>query len=191
MSGLARQAARRPVVIGITGRSGAGKTSLLEQLIAALEARGVAVGAAKHASHGFVADRPGKDSHRLYDSGARAVVLLSAEQGATFVRRSGPPSIEVALAALPAGLDLLLAEGFSWEPVPRIAVRGPGREPRPDDLAGGELVAVAEVREYRDDGPPRFEGGTVEALVAELMRRLAPAVVGIDPEATPRRRRIA
>lgn len=181
----------RPLVVAIVGRSGAGKTALLERLIAALEGRGVAVGAAKHASHGFVADRPGKDSHRLYTAGARAVTLLSAEQSATFVRFAAPPSLEAALSALPCDLDLLLAEGFSWEPVPRVVVRGPGREPKPGDLAGGEVIAVARVLEYRDDGPPRFDGRMVEELVGELLRRLAPLASEHDRGAAQRRRRIA
>jgi molybdopterin-guanine dinucleotide biosynthesis protein B len=178
-------------VIGITGRSGAGKTSLLERLIPILEARGIAVGAAKHASHGFAADRPGKDSHRLYASGACAVALVSAEQTATFVRNAGPASIETALAALPDGLDLLLAEGFSWEPIPRIVVRGSGREPKPDDLAGGEVIAVVSVREYPEAAPARFERRTIEALVEGLLARLAPVESELDGEAALRQRRIA
>jgi len=168
-----------PVVIGIVGRSGSGKTSLLERLIASLEARGVAVGAAKHSSHGFLADRPGKDSHRLYEAGAQAVALLSVEQVASFVRRAGPPSIGAALAALPPGLDLVLAEGFSWEPIPRVVVRGPGRRPKPDDLARGEVIATAEVRAYPADGPALFDPAFLEALAAKLasyVDRQRPAV---------------
>ena len=167
-----------PVVVGIVGRSGSGKTSLLEQLIVVLEARGIAVGAAKHASHGFLADRPGKDSHRLYESGARAVALISVEQSATFIRRTRPPSIEAALAALPPGLDLVLAEGFSWEPIPRVVVRGPGRAPKPDDLAGGEVIGIAEVRAYPDGAPAFFDPATLEALEAKLAHRVAQAGAG-------------
>ena len=64
---------RAPGVVGLVGRSGSGKTSLLESLIPALTARGLAVGAVKHTSHGFTADRPGKDSYRLYESGAESL----------------------------------------------------------------------------------------------------------------------
>ena len=165
---LTRQRMDPPVVIGIVGRSGSGKTSLLERLIAALEARGIAVGAAKHASHGFLADRPGKDSYRLFESGAHAVALVSLEQSATFTRCAQPPSIAAALAALPPDLDLVLAEGFSWEPIPRVLVRGPGRAPKPDDLSGGEVIGVAEVRAYPDDGPALFDPAVLEALVAKI-----------------------
>jgi molybdopterin-guanine dinucleotide biosynthesis protein MobB len=130
------------------------------------------VGAAKHASHGFLADQPGKDSHRLYESGAQAVALLSPEQAVTFARRSAPPSLEAALAALPPDLDLVLAEGFSWEPIPRVVVTGPGHPPKPDDLAGGEVIAVAEVETYPEGGPPRFAAGTFAAVEAAIVERL-------------------
>lgn len=163
-----RRERRGPRVVGVVGRSGVGKTSLLELLLGALDGRGLAVGAAKHASHGFLADRPGKDSHRLYESGARAVVLLSGEQVAAFVRRTGPPSIEAALAALPADLDLVLAEGFSWEPIPRVVVTGPGREPRREDWTGGGVIAVVEVRAYPPSAPPSFDPAQVDALVRTL-----------------------
>lgn len=162
---------RGPEVIGVVGRSGVGKTSLLERLIPALERRGLAVGAAKHASHGFLADRPGKDSHRLYESGARAVALLSQEQSATFVRLENPPAIATALAALPADLDLVLAEGFSWEPIPRVVVTGPGREPREEELTGGEVIAVVTVA-GDPAGPPRFDPAELEGVLQRLLARL-------------------
>lgn len=176
MDEMAMERKRRgALVVGVVGRSGVGKTSLLELLIAALEGRGVAVGAAKHASHGFLADRPGKDSHRLYESGARAVALLSPEQGVTFVRRSAPPAIDAALAALPADLHLVLAEGFSWEPIPRVVVTGPGREPRTEDLTGGDVIAVVTVRSYPEAGPPRFDPVEIETLLRWLSGRLLDA----------------
>jgi len=128
-------------VIGIVGSSGVGKTTLLERLLPALESRGIAVGAAKHASHGFLADRPGKDSHRLYEAGARAVALISTEQVAVFRRLDGslvrPPALADALAALPPSLDFVLAEGFAWEPIPRVVLVGPDETPRSEHLECG------------------------------------------------------
>ena len=133
-------------VLAVVGHSGAGKTSLLERLLPTLAARGVRAGAVKHASHGFLADRPGKDSHRLYESGAHAVALVSCEQVATFTRlddaTAGDPSLAVALRTLPAELDLVLVEGFSWEPIPRIVVVGPGGAPAPEHVARGEVLVV-------------------------------------------------
>lgn len=140
------------------------------------------MGAAKHSSHGFLADRPGKDSHRLYESGARAVALISGEQVASFVRRTSPPSIAAALAALPGDLDLVLAEGFSWEPIPRVVVTGPGREPRQGDCASGEVIAVVEVQAYPPAAPARFDPLQVDSLVRTLAASLADSA-GSNPTA--------
>ena len=67
---------RPPVAVAVVGHSGSGKTSLLEELIPALTARGVTLAAVKHAAHGFEADRPGMDSHRPHASGAEGVPPL-------------------------------------------------------------------------------------------------------------------
>jgi molybdopterin-guanine dinucleotide biosynthesis protein B len=167
------------VSIGVVGDSGVGKTTLLERLVPALEARGLAVGAVKHASHGFVADRPGKDSYRLYEAGARAVALASIEQIATF-RRVAPaapgarrdPALAEALAQLPDDLDVVLVEGFAWEPIPRIVLVQGREAPRKELLARGSLISIVRVTERLDDGRPLYRGALVARLVDEVMRRV-------------------
>jgi molybdopterin-guanine dinucleotide biosynthesis protein B len=170
------------VVVGVVGRSGAGKTSLLARLIPVLAARGLAVGAVKHASHGFLADRPGKDSYRIYEAGAEAVALVSREQIATFVRRDdrtrGEVSLLAALAALPRGLDLVLVEGFSWEPIPRI-VLVPGREaPAPEHLVPGEVLDLVRVPAPPPGGPPVFPDRPIAALAEGIASRVRPREEG-------------
>ncbi len=159
-------------VIGIVGSSGVGKTTLLERLVPALEARGVAVGAAKHASHGFLADRPGKDSHRLYEAGARAVALISSEQVAVFRRLASsplqPPSLADALAGLPASLDLVLAEGFAWEPIPRIVLVGPEETPRSEHLECGQVLTIVRMPPALDT-KPSLPDSFVESLADDIL----------------------
>ncbi|MBS0302818.1 MAG: molybdopterin-guanine dinucleotide biosynthesis protein MobB, partial [Proteobacteria bacterium] len=46
-------------VAGFAGFSGAGKTTLIEQVIALFKARGLRVSVLKHAHHRFDIDRPG------------------------------------------------------------------------------------------------------------------------------------
>jgi molybdopterin-guanine dinucleotide biosynthesis protein B len=166
-------------VVAVVGRSGAGKTSLLERLIPALAARGLRVGAAKHASHGFLADRPGKDSHRVYESGARAVALVSCEQLATFTRLDGPgvgePSLPAALGALPPDLDLVVVEGFSWEPIPRVVVVGPGEAPAREHFARGEVLAIVEGTPDPERRCAAFPGALVEALARVIGGRVEAA----------------
>jgi molybdopterin-guanine dinucleotide biosynthesis protein MobB len=166
-------------VVAVVGYSGAGKTSLLELLLPALAARGLRTGAVKHASHGFLADRPGKDSHRLYESGARAVALVSCEQVATFTRLDGAtardPSLAAALGTLPAELDLVLVVGFSREPIPRIVVVGPGEAPAREHVAPGEVLAVVEGAPCPERRRAEFPAALVEALARAIQDRVEAA----------------
>jgi molybdopterin-guanine dinucleotide biosynthesis protein MobB len=155
--------------IGFVGPSGVGKTSLLEHLIPVLRSRGWLVGAVKHASHGFLADHRGKDSHRLYESGAEAVALISNQQLATFERlgREGV-SLDRALASLPEGLDVVLVEGFSWEPIPRVVLAKPSQKPLPEHLGSGEVLRILYVPTLSGENRPCFSKALLDSLAGEL-----------------------
>jgi molybdopterin-guanine dinucleotide biosynthesis protein MobB len=167
---------RATPVVGFVGPSGVGKTSLVERLVAELTRRGLSVGVVKHASHGFLADRPGKDSHRFYESGADAVALISREQIATFIRVKRGVGEEVSLAdtlaTLPAGLDLVLAEGFSWEPIPRVVLVREDEEPAPAHVENGEVLEVVSAPSPPYDDKPEFPGALIEALSRLLEARV-------------------
>jgi molybdopterin-guanine dinucleotide biosynthesis protein MobB len=161
-----------PAVVGVVGRSGSGKTSLLERLIPHLKARGLAVGTVKHTSHGFLADRPGKDSYRLYEAGATSVALISRQQLATFTRRgddTGPDvSLDTALASLPKGLDVVLVEGFSWEPIPRFVLVPDSESPIPEHLSRGEVLGILRVSTQPEGRKPSFSQALLEAVSGEI-----------------------
>ena len=59
-------------IYGVVGWKNAGKTSLMERLVAEIRGRGFSVSTVKHAHHAFDLDQPGKDSHRHRAAGARA-----------------------------------------------------------------------------------------------------------------------
>jgi molybdopterin-guanine dinucleotide biosynthesis protein MobB len=161
-------------VVGVVGFSDTGKTTLLELLIPRLRARDLTVGAVKHASHGFDADQPGKDSHRIYQAGADAVALVSKHQIATFRRRDeGEARLCEALAEMPKGLDLVLVEGFAWEAVPRFVLTRPGEAAAREHVEAGAVLAIVEVAEPLPGRPPVFETDVLEALVEQLEERVA------------------
>lgn len=112
----------RPKLLGITGYSGTGKTTLLEKLIPKLTACGLRVGLIKHSHHNVDIDKPGKDSHRLRTAGANPTMLVCAERWALM---NETPQQAVDFAQLlakfdPKEVDLVLVEGFKHEPIAKI-----------------------------------------------------------------------
>lgn len=110
-------------VIGFAGWSGSGKTTLVEQVIAVLEARGLVVSLIKHAHHEFDIDYPGKDSYRHRHAGCREVLVTSVNRWAVMHELRGRPELKLdeALAQL-SPCDLVLVEGFKYEPIPKIEI---------------------------------------------------------------------
>lgn len=64
-------------VFGFTGPSGSGKTTVIENVIPLFSAMGLSVSVIKHTHHDFDVDKPGKDSWRQRQAGAREVLLTS------------------------------------------------------------------------------------------------------------------
>lgn len=109
-------------VYGIIGWKNAGKTSLMERLVAEITQRGFSVSTVKHVHHEVDLDQPGKDSYRHRAAGAREVVLASAQRFALMVEHRGPePALGDVLARL-APVDLVLVEGYKRDAHPKIEV---------------------------------------------------------------------
>jgi molybdopterin-guanine dinucleotide biosynthesis protein B len=112
-------------VLGLVGWSGSGKTTLLTALLPLLRARGLRVSTIKHAHHAFDMDRPGKDSFRHREAGAREVLVVSSARWALLHEIDGPePALPELLARL-APVDLVLVEGFKSHPYPKLEVHRP------------------------------------------------------------------
>ena len=109
-------------VYGIIGWKDAGKTGLMERLVAAIIARGFSVSTVKHVHHEVDLDQPGKDSWRHRAAGASEVVLASADRFALMRDHRGPEPGLPAILARMAPVDLVLVEGFKHEPIPKIEV---------------------------------------------------------------------
>ncbi|ULB10562.1 molybdopterin-guanine dinucleotide biosynthesis protein B [Cereibacter azotoformans] len=118
-------------IYGIIGWKGAGKTCLVERLVAAIGARGFSVSTVKHSHHDVDPDRPGSDSHRHRVAGASEVVLAGPGRFVlTHEHRGEAPRLAAILDRM-APVDLVLVEGFKSEPHPRIEVfrEGAGHAP--------------------------------------------------------------
>jgi molybdopterin-guanine dinucleotide biosynthesis protein MobB len=107
-------------VISFVAKSGTGKTTLLEKVIARLKERGYRVGVIKHDAHRFDIDHPGKDSHRLTLAGADTMLILSPEKLALVKTHAAAPPIAEILATYFTDVDIVLTEGFKMGAMPKI-----------------------------------------------------------------------
>lgn len=108
-------------IYGVTGWKNAGKTGLMERLVAEITGRGYTVSTVKHAHHTFDVDQPGKDSHRHRVAGATEVLLASRNRFALMheLREDEEPSLESLLQKL-APVDLVLVEGYKRDRHPKV-----------------------------------------------------------------------
>ena len=132
-------------VLGITGWSGCGKTTLISSLIPELCRRGWSVSALKHAHHNVDLDTPGKDTWRYRAAGAQQVILASAQRWALLHELGAvpEPELEQLLAQLQP-VDLVLVEGWKRSSYPKIEVWRPNTaEQTPRFPNDSSIIAVA------------------------------------------------
>ncbi len=111
-------------VYGVTGWKNSGKTTLVERLVAEIAGRGLSVSTLKHAHHAFDVDRPGKDSWRHREAGARQVLVASRARWALMTELRGDPEPTLAeLLGRLSPVDLVLVEGFKRDRHPKIEAR--------------------------------------------------------------------
>lgn len=131
-------------LLGITGSSGSGKTSLIEKLLPLLIARGCRVNVIKSSHHDVQIEPSHKDSARMRAAGAAEVMLSSPYRYMLVheLRGADVPALgELAGRMTPA--DITLVEGFRAEAIPKLEVFRPAvGKPAiyPDDA---HIVAVA------------------------------------------------
>ncbi len=162
-------------VLGLAGWSGSGKTTLLTAVLPLLIGRGWRVSTVKHTHHRVDLDQPGKDSYRHRAAGAHEVLVASAARWALLHELTGPePPLDALLLRL-SPVDLVLVEGFKFNPIAKIEVYRPslGKPPlwpdRPD------VLAVASDSALPDCPRPVLPLGD-PAAVADWIVRLFPNV---------------
>lgn len=108
-------------LFGVVGWKNAGKTGLMERLVAEITSRGFTVSTVKHAHHRFDVDHPGKDSFRHRAAGASEVLLASSSRIAVMQELRGVPEppLEALLKRL-SPVDLVLIEGYKRDAHPKV-----------------------------------------------------------------------
>lgn len=167
-------------LLSIVGRSGSGKTSLLEKLIPTLKARGLRVACVKHSHHvSLHVDREGKDSWRLREAGADAVALLTRDSMVLFESLPEELDVSALLKRLPP-VDLVLVESWKSQRLPCVEVIGPSGDRVPAELLGPRVCVAAATNAPRestgtDDQPGSWlDRDDVAAIAGRILTALEP-----------------
>jgi len=161
-------------VFGVTGWKNAGKTTLVERLVAEFVRRGWTVNTIKHAHHGVDVDQPGRDSFRHRTAGATEVAVVGGHRYAIMREQEEPTLAEVLARLAPA--DLILIEGFKREPHPKIEVRSGKDEAGAPPMAPQDpsIVAMAADQPPADQRLPWFRRDDITGIadfIAGLRQR--------------------
>jgi len=149
-------------IVSIVGKTGVGKTTLIEKLLAEFKERGYRIATVKHSPGGIDIDKPGKDSWKFTQAGSDIVIISSPDKLAFIKSTDHDPSIEEILRLIGSEVDLALVEGFRKGKAPKIEVH---RKELGEDLlcAGKELSAIV-TDEPLDMTLPQFSPGDTKAI---------------------------
>jgi len=158
-------------VISIVGKSDVGKTTLLENLIRELKARGYRVATVKHDAHSFELDQPGKDTWRHAQAGSDHVVIASPARIAHIQRIERELTLPEIVATID-DVDIILTEGYKRGPAPKIEV---SRAEKGRELlcSREELVALVTDQPF-DMDVPQFELNDTKGLADLVVQRFLP-----------------
>ena len=108
-------------IYGVVGWKNAGKTTLMERLVAEICGRDVRVSTIKHAHHAFDVDHEGKDSWRHRQAGAQEVLICSGARWALMheLRDAPEPPLPELIGKL-SNVDLVLVEGYKRDQHPKV-----------------------------------------------------------------------
>ncbi|MGR3660000.1 MAG: bifunctional molybdopterin-guanine dinucleotide biosynthesis adaptor protein MobB/molybdopterin molybdotransferase MoeA [Paracoccaceae bacterium] len=165
-------------VFGIVGWKNAGKTGLMERLVAEISSRGFSVSTVKHAHHSFDVDHPGKDSYRHRNAGAQEVLLSSRKRWALMHEHvEQQESVLSSLLARLSDVDLVLVEGYKRDDHPKIEAH---RAVTGNPLIATEdptVLAVASDTDLGEMTIPVFDLDNTTAVADFVLRQ-----VGLMPD---------
>lgn len=158
---------RRISVLSIMGWSGSGKTTVLENVIPILKARGLIVGVLKHDGHDFKMDDERKDTGRYTKAGADVTAISCATHAAILENRY--LGLTDMLERI-NGVDIILVEGWKGSGLPKIEVHRLGNgKPRYAD--SGDLIALITDAKGLSEEIPVFDIGNYVEIAEFIYNR--------------------
>jgi molybdopterin-guanine dinucleotide biosynthesis protein MobB len=165
-------------IVCIVGRSGTGKTTLIERLLPELKARGYRVAVIKHTHMDVDWDQPGKDTWKFAKAGADQVVLATPKRVLANTPTAERQTFEQSLRFIGGGYDILIVEGFHETPLPKIEVHRQelGRELVTDKH--GLMALVTD--EKMDVAAPQFAWDDAKGVADLIVRKLLSSSDALD-----------
>lgn len=155
-------------VLQIVGYKNTGKTTLTESLIKRLVSQRLIVGAIKHDGHDFETDHPGTDTWRHRQAGAVMTAITSGQRTAMIEER--PTPLHELLERFHS-MDIVLVEGFKFEPYPKIViVKTPEDEALITRLEN--VSAVASWYPLGHDSVPVFHIDDADGMLEWIRKRI-------------------
>jgi len=136
-----------PPILSLVGYSNAGKTTLMEKLVAGLVAKGLRIATIKHSHHQPEMDTPGKDSWRHKQAGAATSLLVGPEKIMMVSDVDEALNPQLLASRLFTDYDLVLVEGYASMAGPKIEVV---REERSQSLRSHEHERIAVATDIAD-----------------------------------------
>ncbi len=161
-------------VLAITGYGKTGKTTLLLEILQALQAKGYKVAVIKHdpLDHGEV-DRRGSDTAYFWEAGCKAVALSSPSRLVVF-RRVEKDTAPEEIIPLCGNVDCVLLEGYKGWDFPKIEIWSGQKEIFEE--RSSRLLAVI----YREsDEKEILEAKEQNSKISFIAREDLPAIVNL------------
>ena len=155
-------------VFAFAAYSGTGKTTVIEQVVLELKAKGLRVAVIKHDGHRFEIDHEGKDSWRFAHAGADITIISSQEKTAYIEQRS----LSLwQLIDMVHDVDLILVEGYKNETLPQIGIarRATGKG-FTADLS--RFMAIITDMEEVETTLPRFTFEDIQGVTEFIMKNM-------------------
>jgi molybdopterin-guanine dinucleotide biosynthesis protein B len=160
-------------VIGFTGFSNSGKTTLISRLVAHFAQVDIRCAVIKHDAHGHYKEAAGSDSSHYIEAGAAVAIVISPEAWAAYHRAS--ISLEEILPELQSqGYDFIFIEGFKGGHHEKIAMF---REEKQVDILSAlnkppaAIVAPEKFRELGLKGIPFYDSDHIAAIAEWIQGR--------------------
>ncbi|WP_456330465.1 molybdopterin-guanine dinucleotide biosynthesis protein B [Archaeoglobus sp.] len=150
------------MLLSIVGTSDSGKTTLITRIMPILKEKGLKVAVVKRHAHGdFEIDKKGKDSWKIYNSGADVVIASPVKLA--FIRRVSEEegnNLDWIYEGYLSDYDLVITEGFSKAGKERIVVVKKPEEV--EHFKQGRILAV--VCDEKIEGYTWFRRDEVERI---------------------------